>query len=276
MPDVIPYKAISLEVFWCYIRNTDAWPVSSTDACDNVIVTLEHFSRNGADFLQPLYFFREDRFEKAYTTYYIATTRLVIFVEWTILGEMTHLANTLALKGTPGETTYFLRQLSGFMKNLMPDEASLSPRIIAVIPPDDKMEDDEDLEFAYDWMEQAKRFPSDKEHSISQVLPDALTHNLQRSFSGWPDLHHRSKFVEMLESILSDDTMPRDITDYLLHELGFVDSWPRAMSDELFDKQITCSEDGIIIEDGKIYPPVKYIDHSHELAWKLTSRITHS
>ena len=275
-----PYKTTGLQAFWDNIRNTDSWPVSNADVCDSVIITLDHFARSGANFLQSHYFYNGLDFSKIRPgpRYGLLKENIATFEEWTILGEMTHIANALVLHGRAGETAYFRRQLSKFVKNLMLDEASPSARIIAVIPRRYDWKGVEHRVVEFDWMKQAKRFPSDKEHLLLRLLADEeLSPNLQWSTtSGLADRQddHPRQLVELLESILRDDTIPRDVTNYLLDELAFVDSWPKALNEELFEMGISCSKDQIL-KDSENYPPAKYVDHSHELAWKLTSRIPH-
>ncbi|KAE9372715.1 hypothetical protein N431DRAFT_375985 [Stipitochalara longipes BDJ] len=239
----LTYKVTGLEEFFWSLSDfcrRDNWGKDSA-ICDLIIETLRHFSESGADFMQPVYgFYGYDRLCESYPSgtmqiplrsrswgglqNYLRPLNQVV-VEWSILGALTH-----AVK-TPHRDDHPRGRLEELLITIRTDKDSLDPKIIA------------------------------HKQRLMNTISKWISHNDEDAATKIEKLE--DELNQIASSILNDSDVPEGIFEYFL-ELGFMDSWPRFLADELMEMGFTLrrddEDDKWKLPDGVIYPPVKFVD----------------
>ena len=102
------------------------------------------------------------------------------------------------------------------------------------------------------------RLSSDHEQQIAHILGKEISEVDGDNATACQE----KEISQLANSILEDNRSEMGDMDYLLQYLGFADSWPLALSDELRELGITSSKDEDdegyrCWVDGVVHPPVK-------------------
>ena len=251
--DCLPYKASGLEEFLFSLWYLWEGEQPNVQVLDGIIEVLHHFARAGADFFQPVYAFYDGLALSMDGGSFLGLHRVSemgqLFVGWPILGAVLCTIRAVWQNQVPTAEASFYRRLEEFVKYVVPAELSLGPRIIAVHSEPKPYEN---------WIKTAKLVPAVKQELFLDIITQASTPPNDKHTWDLRAQEKRTKIKHLADSILGDDKIPEDASDYLLNDLGFSQSWPRAARKDLWDMQITSSADGKNLCDGVVFPPVKY------------------
>jgi hypothetical protein len=113
------------------------------------------------------------------------------------------------------------------------------------------------------WMEKAKRVSGQHEERLMNNISQWISQNDEDGASKMEKLDNLDdELNEIISSILADTNVPDGVSGYF-RELGFLESWPRFLAEDLFEMGITIrrNKNGRLrLPDGVIYPPVKFVD----------------